>query len=141
MFVIWFSQHAKVIIWSLHTIYFLYICLIFIIQPLYTDISVSLGVMTLSGLKTELTCCNQDQNISQCIFYAEERNIGQQNSSDHCCKLTVSREELLKGKAGEELRTTIIVRCMSEPHNKTSQDVTVTVWRLCKLHFNHFLYN
>ncbi|ROL47548.1 hypothetical protein DPX16_13263 [Anabarilius grahami] len=80
----------------------------------------------LSG-RTELTCCDRDQNISQCLFYAESRNIGLQNSSDCCCKLTISREELLKGKAGEELRTTIIFYCRSEPRNKTSQVVTITI--------------
>lgn len=94
------------------------------------DISVSLGVMTELSGQTELTCCVQDQNISQCFFYAESRNIGHQNSSDHCCKLTVSREKLLEGKDGEELRTTIIVYCTSKPGNRTSQDVTITVWRL-----------
>lgn len=120
---------------------FLHICSIFIIRPLYTDISVSLEVMTELSGRTELTCCDRDQNISQCFFYAESRKIGHQISSDHCCKLTVSREELLKEKGGEELRTTIIVNCTSKPGNKTSQDVTITVWRLCKLNFNNFLYN
>ncbi|KAK9955313.1 hypothetical protein ABG768_015195 [Culter alburnus] len=88
----------------------------------------------LSG-RTELTCCDRDQNISQCFFYAESRKIGHQISSDHCCKLTVSREELLKEKGGEELRTTIIVNCTSKPGNKTSQDVTITVWRLSVFRF------
>ncbi|XP_067232683.1 uncharacterized protein [Chanodichthys erythropterus] len=98
-------------------------------------ISVSLGVMTELSGHTELTCCDRDQNISQCFFYAESRKIGHDNSSDHCCKLTVNSKELLKEKGGEELRTTITVNCTSKPGNRTSQDVTITVWRLSVFRF------
>ncbi|XP_056119065.1 uncharacterized protein LOC130096544 isoform X2 [Rhinichthys klamathensis goyatoka] len=98
------------------------------------DISVSLGVITLSGWN-DLTCCGLDQAIPQCVFYAESRNIGHRNSSEHCCKLTVSGEELLLGKAGKELQTTIIVHCKSKPEDKMSQNFTITVWRLSLFHF------
>ncbi|XP_067280134.1 uncharacterized protein [Pseudorasbora parva] len=94
------------------------------------DFSASLVVVTFSG-RTELTCCDWEQ----CFFYAESRNIGHRNSSDRCCKLTVSGEELLQGKAGVELRTTIIVHCKNKPDDKMSQNVTITVWRLSLVRF------
>ncbi len=98
----------------------------------YTDFNFSLGVMTLSD-RTDLTCCHLDQ--ATCFFYADSRSIGQQNSSDNCCKLTVSGGQLLQGKAGEKLQTTVIVRCKLKADNETSQNVTITVWRICKLLF------
>ncbi|XP_050948385.1 uncharacterized protein LOC127152034 [Labeo rohita] len=88
------------------------------------DFSVSLRVMTLSD-RTDLTCCHLNQ--STCIFYADSRNISQQNSS--CCKLTISGEKLVRGKAEGKHRTTVIVRCEGEDYNK-SQNVTITVWRI-----------
>ncbi|XP_043076656.1 uncharacterized protein LOC122326052 isoform X2 [Puntigrus tetrazona] len=78
--------------------------------------------MTLSD-RMDLTCCPRDQ--AMCLFYADSAVIGKQNSSDNCCKLTVSGEQLLLGKTGTELRTTVTVRC-----DKIKQNVTVTVWRL-----------
>ncbi|XP_039543875.1 uncharacterized protein LOC120490635 isoform X2 [Pimephales promelas] len=75
------------------------------------------------------------QALPQCFFYAGSRNIGHRNSSEHCCKLTVSGEELLLGKAGEELQTTIIVHCKSKPEDKMGQNVTITVWRLSFFRF------
>ncbi len=98
----------------------------------YTDFNFSLGVMTLSDW-TDLTCCHFDQ--ATCFFYTDSRNISQINSSDNCCKLTVSGEQLLQGKAGEELQTTIIIHCELSADNKMSQNVTITVWRICKLLF------
>ncbi|KAI2651400.1 Protocadherin beta-1 [Labeo rohita] len=80
--------------------------------------------MTLSD-RTDLTCCHLNQ--STCIFYADSRNISQQNSS--CCKLTISGEKLVRGKAEGKHRTTVIVRCEGEDYNK-SQNVTITVWRI-----------
>lgn len=101
----------------------------------YTDFNFSLGVMTLSD-RTVLTCCHLDQ--ATCFFYTDSGNISQLNSSDNCCKLTVSGKELLQGKAGEELQTTVIVHCELKADNKTSQNVTITVWRISKLlFFNH----
>jgi len=117
---------------------YVFIFVICIIQPPFTDLSISLGEITLSGW-TDLTCCDFEQALPQCFFYAGSRNIGHRNSSEHCCKLTVSGEELLLGKAGEELQTTIIVHCKSKPEDKMGQNVTITVWRLCKFHLNHFM--
>lgn len=91
------------------------------------DFNAGLGVMTLSD-RTNLTCCHREQ--ATCLFYADSRTIGYQNSSDNCCNLTVSGEKLLQGKAGVELRTTIIVHCYLNTDNKTSQNVTITVWRI-----------
>ncbi|XP_016136446.1 uncharacterized protein [Sinocyclocheilus grahami] len=91
------------------------------------DFNVSRGLMTLSD-QTDLICCHKDQVM--CFFYADSRNIGQQNSSDNCCKLTVSGEQLLQGKVGEELRTTISVHCEPKSDYKMNRNVTITVWRI-----------
>ncbi|XP_059382257.1 uncharacterized protein LOC132117175 isoform X2 [Carassius carassius] len=91
------------------------------------DFNVGLGVMTLSD-RTNLTCCHREQ--ATCLFYADSRKLGYQNSSDNCCILTVSGEQLLQGKDREEFRTTIIVHCKLNNDNKTSQNDTITVWRI-----------
>ncbi|XP_056302815.1 uncharacterized protein LOC130214959 [Danio aesculapii] len=91
------------------------------------DLSVSAGVLTLSEW-TDLTCCNHNQTISHCLFFADSENIGQQNSSGSCCKFTV-RGEKLQGKS-EEFQTTVTVQCTSKPDNNTSQNVTISVWRI-----------
>ncbi|XP_068072280.1 uncharacterized protein [Danio rerio] len=91
------------------------------------DLSVSAEVLTLSDW-TDLTCCNHNQTISHCLFFADSRDIGQQNSSGDCCKFTV-RGEKLQGKT-EELQTTVTVQCTSKPDNNMSQNVTISVWRI-----------
>lgn len=110
------------------TCMYVFIFVIFIIQPPYSDISVVFGVI--SGW-TDLTCCDLDQAIPKCFFYIESRNIGHRNSSERCYELTVSGEELFQGKAK-------IIHCKSKPEDKMSQNVTITVWSLCKLHLNTF---
>ncbi|XP_016365644.1 uncharacterized protein LOC107706450 [Sinocyclocheilus rhinocerous] len=109
------------------TLYIAYFSVSLFTKLANADFNAGLGVMTLSD-RTDLTCCHWDK--AMCFFYADSRNIGQQNSSDNCCKLTVSGEQLLQGKAGEELQTTIIVHCELKADNKMSQNVTITVWRI-----------
>ncbi|XDV38665.1 hypothetical protein PO909_008020 [Leuciscus waleckii] len=68
-------------------------------------------------------------------FSTLNQETSHRNSSERCCKLTVNGEELLQGKAGEELRTTGIGHCKSKPEDKMSQNVTITVWRLSPFRF------
>ncbi|KAI7796169.1 uncharacterized protein LOC130570010 isoform X2 [Triplophysa rosa] len=97
-----------------------------------TSVIVSLAMMTVSDY-THLTCCHPCQHVSRCYFYIDSGEIGQETARNCCCDHLVSGQQLLEGKAEQQLLSAVNVHCVTQldyGNNSTSTNVTVTVWRL-----------